>query len=66
MKQADLRDMFKKASKSVGTPADVISPDPLSPTPSASSPMKTPKNTAETLMTPEPADGDIEMEYFCN
>jgi len=59
VKQADLRDMFKKSSKSVSTPANVISPDPLSSTPSASSPMKTPKNTEETLMIPEPADGDI-------
>jgi hypothetical protein len=66
VKWADLRDVFKKASKNVCTPADVIFPDPLSPTPSASSPMKAPKNTAETLMAPEPAGGDIEMEYFCN
>jgi hypothetical protein len=58
MKQADLRDMFKKASKSVCTPAGVIPPDPLSPTPSTSSPLKTPKNTEETLMIPKPADGD--------
>jgi len=51
--------MFKRASKTVCTPADVISPDPLSPTPSASSPVKTPKNAEETLMTPELADGGI-------
>jgi hypothetical protein len=59
LKWADLRDVFKMASKSVCTPADVIPPDPLSPTPSTSSPLKTPKITEETLMTPEPADGDI-------
>jgi hypothetical protein len=35
MKQADLRDMFKKGSKSVCTSTVVVSPDPLSPTPSS-------------------------------
>ena len=33
MKLADLRDMFKKASKIASTSAVVVSPDPLSPTP---------------------------------
>jgi hypothetical protein len=32
MKQADLRDKFKKASKTVSTSPFVVSPDPLSPT----------------------------------
>jgi hypothetical protein len=41
MKQADLRDMFKKASKSVCTTMVVVSPDTLFPTPSTSG-MKTP------------------------
>jgi len=41
----------------------VVSPDPLSPTPSTSSTMKTPKNTEEGPNDPEPADeGDIQME----
>jgi hypothetical protein len=43
MKQTNLRDMFKKASNSVCASATGISPDPLSPTPSTSSAMKTPK-----------------------
>jgi hypothetical protein len=63
MKQADFRDMFKKASKSVCTSNVVISLDPLSPTPSTSSSMKTPKHTNKESGDPEPADGDIQMEY---
>jgi len=51
VKQADLGAMFKKASKSVCT-SNVVSPDSLSPTPSA---VKTWENTEEDL---EPADGD--------
>jgi hypothetical protein len=47
VKQADLRDMFKKASKHVCTSTIVVSPDPLSPTPSTTSAMKTPENTEE-------------------
>jgi hypothetical protein len=43
MKQPDLRDMFKKSSKSVCTSTVVVSPYPLSATPSASSAMKTRK-----------------------
>jgi hypothetical protein len=39
MKQADHRDMFKKASKGVYTSTVVVSPDPLSPTIRNSSPM---------------------------
>jgi hypothetical protein len=41
MKQADLRDMFKKAFESVNISTIVVSPDALSPTPSTSSAMKT-------------------------
>ena len=41
LKQADLTNMFKKASKSVHTSTVVVSPDPLSPT-LTSSPMKNP------------------------
>jgi len=45
MKQADHRDMFKKTSKSVYTSTVVVSPDPSSPTPRNSSPLKTPEDT---------------------
>jgi hypothetical protein len=47
MKRADLRDMFKKASKSVCASTVVVSPDPLSPTPSTSSAMKTSEKAEE-------------------
>jgi hypothetical protein len=53
LKQADRRDMFKKASKCVCSLTIVVCPNPLSPAPSASSAMKTPENTEED---PEPAD----------
>jgi hypothetical protein len=45
MKQADHREMFKKASKGVYTSTVVLSPDSLSSTPINSSPMKTPEDT---------------------
>jgi hypothetical protein len=62
MKQADLRYMFRKASKTVCTPHVVVSPDLLSLTPSTSSAMKTPENTE---YDPEPAhEGDIQKEYY--
>ena len=51
MKQVHLRDMFKKAYKIVCTSTTVVSPDPLSPTASASSPMKTYKTQNRTLIT---------------
>jgi hypothetical protein len=61
VKQADLRDMFKKASNSVCTSTVVIFPDL---TPSTSSAIKTPENPEED---PEPADeGDLQMEYSSN
>ena len=41
MKQADLRDMFKKALTSVCTSTVVASPHPLSPKPAASSAVET-------------------------
>jgi hypothetical protein len=64
VKQADFRDMFKKASKSVCTSTAVVSPDPLSPAPSATSPMRTSGNTEKDPIDPKPADeGDIQMEY---
>jgi hypothetical protein len=56
--------MFKMTTKSVCTSAFVVYSDPLSPTPSMSSAMKTPENTEEDPDNPEPADeGDIQMEY---
>ena len=54
MKQADLNDMFKKASSSVCTSTVVVSPDPLSPTPSTSSAIKTPESTEEDPDDSEP------------
>ena len=48
MKQADLTDMFKKVTKSLCT-SNVVSPDPLSPTPSVT--MKTAKTQKKTLIT---------------
>jgi hypothetical protein len=45
MKWADLKDMFKNASKNVCTPAIVLSPDPLCPTLLSSSDTKTPYST---------------------
>ena len=64
MKQTDVKDMFKKASKHVCTSTIVVCPDPLSPTPSKSSMMKTPENTEEDPDDPEPAaEGDVQMKY---
>jgi hypothetical protein len=64
MKQADLMDIFKKASNSVCTCTIVVSPYPWSPTPSTSSAIKTPENT-EDPDDPEPADGgDTQTEYL--
>jgi hypothetical protein len=57
--------MFTQASNNVCTSTVVVSPDPLSPTPSStSSAMKTPENTEEDPDDPEPEDGGIQMEYF--
>jgi hypothetical protein len=44
----------------------MVAPDPLSPTPSTSSAMKTPENTEEDSNDPEPTEGDIQMEYTSN
>ena len=44
--EADLGDIFKKATKTC-TSTIVVSPNPLSSTPLTSSAMKTPKNTEE-------------------
>jgi len=65
MKQADRRDIFKKSS-GVRTSTVVVSPDPLSPTPSASSAIQTLEKTEEDPHDPERADQeDIQMRYFC-
>jgi hypothetical protein len=64
MKLADLRDMFKKASKQVCTSTIVVSPDPLSPTPTTLSTVKTAENTDDDPDGSEPEDeGDIHMKY---
>jgi hypothetical protein len=69
MKQADLRDTFRKASKSVSALTVVVSPNPLSPSPSTSSASlveseETPENTEGDPDALEPAaEGDIQMEY---
>jgi hypothetical protein len=54
--ETDLGGMLKKASKSVCTSNIVLSPDPVSPTPSTSSTMKTPENTDKDSSDTEPAD----------
>jgi hypothetical protein len=63
---ADLRDMFN-AFKAVCTSAVVVTPDPLLPTPSTSTAIKSPENTEDNSDDPEPAtEGVIQMEYFSN
>jgi hypothetical protein len=64
MKQANLRDILKNASSACTSP-NVVSHDLLSPTPSTSLAMKTPQNTEEDTVVPEPeGERDILMEYF--
>jgi hypothetical protein len=64
MKQANLRDMFKTASKSVPTSIIVLFTDTFSLTPSTSAAMETLKSIGEDSDDPELADkGDIHMEY---
>lgn len=64
MEQKDLSGMLKNLSRSVCTSNIVVSPDPLSPTPSTSSTLKTPKNTEEDPNDPEQADErDIQMVF---
>ena len=65
MKQADLRDMFQKASKSVCISMIVVPPESLSPTLSASSAMKIPENKLVDSDYHTPADErHIQVEYF--
>jgi len=67
MEQADLRDMFTKASRCVCTSTVVLSLDPLSPTPSTNSIMKTAENTEEDPYDTHTADeGDNQIEYTSN
>ena len=47
---ADLRDMFKKASKFVHTATVVVYADTLSPIPAASSAMKTPDQQMKDIL----------------
>jgi hypothetical protein len=54
--------MFKNASENVCTSAVVLSPDPLSPTPSIPSNMKTPENTDDPDDPQPTEEGDIQME----
>jgi hypothetical protein len=56
IKQSDLRDMFRKASRSAHISVTVVSSDPFSSTPSASSAMQTPENTEEEPDDPKPAN----------
>jgi hypothetical protein len=51
--------MFQKAAKSAYTSSTVVFPDPLPPTPSTSSAMKTPENKEKGPKNSDPADGDI-------
>jgi hypothetical protein len=63
-KQADLRDMFKKASKSVCSSTIAASPDLLCHAPSISSAIKTPENTVEDPDDPYLADErNVQVEY---
>jgi hypothetical protein len=58
MQQADLQDMFKKAT--------VVSPDLLCPTPSHTWATKTPENTEGDPGDHGPEnEDDIQMEYPC-
>jgi hypothetical protein len=61
MKQADIRDMFKKELQEFLYVTIFVFPDPLSPTPSTSSAMKTWDNTEQDYDDPEL--GDIQMKY---
>jgi len=63
MKQADLSDMFKKASRSVCLSPIVVSHNSLFLIPLTSSALKTPENTEENPAQLKSADeGDIQME----
>jgi hypothetical protein len=62
VKQTDIRDLFKKATKRICIV--VVPPDSLFPAPSTSSLVKTPENTEEDSDDPEQAaEGAFPMEY---
>jgi hypothetical protein len=64
MKQANLSNIFKDASKSVSTSTIVASPDPLSPNQSTCLALKTPENTKEDPGDPQAAGEEhIQMYY---
>lgn len=64
MKKADLRNTPNNTPKNVCVSTNVVYPDPLSPTPSVSSALKSQENTDEDPSVPQPADEeDIQMEY---
>jgi hypothetical protein len=64
MKWVVVREMIKKASKSVCTSTVVVFPNHLFPTPSTSSAIKTPRNMEEDPDDPEPThERDNQMEY---
>jgi len=56
IKQADCRDIFKKASKCVHMSTTVVSPDHLFPTPSTYAALKTPENTDGEPDDPQPTE----------
>jgi len=63
--QADLRNMFKKASNTICRLTVLVSPNPLSSTPSTSSTMKTQENTKGKHDDPEPPyETGTQMEYL--
>jgi hypothetical protein len=63
MKQSDLRNMFKMASKNISTSTVAASPDPSSPAPVPTA-IKIQENIEEDPEDRESADeGDILMEY---
>jgi hypothetical protein len=64
MEWAVVREMIKKAPKSVCTSTVVVSPNHLSPMPSTSAAIKTPGNTEDEPDDSEPAhERDNRMEY---
>jgi hypothetical protein len=64
VKQADLRDMFKKASRSACSSIIVVSHNSLSVIALTSSALKTPENKEENPDRPKSAvEGDIQMEW---
>jgi len=60
---SDNSDMFPKLWNDIWTRTAMVSPNPLSPSPSTLPTMKTPENIEENPNDPEPTDdGNIQME----